>query len=77
MGIPQAAYRDIAVVEDVCIQVAVLVIVEEGGVGTEPGFGQVEFFGFFGKGEVPVVNVKVVVMVVTLQVPRITYIDIE
>src|SRR5690606_31908747 len=76
-GIAQTAYRYIAVVQDVHVQVSVPIVVEKGGMGGEAGLGKAVFVGPFGKGEVPVVYIEVVVVVVALHISRIADVDVQ
>ena len=75
--ITKAANGDVAIVEDIGVQIPILVIIKKGGMCGKACFGQVVFFCFFGKGQIPIVDVEVVIVVIAFHVPCITDIDVQ
>ena len=77
IGIVQGIDRDGAVVDHKTIEVAVAVIVKKSDLGSVGGYAEPVFVGGFGKGEVMIVDIELVLAVAIAHMPGVADIDVE
>ena len=76
VDIAQTGDGNKTVIEDVGIQVAVLVVIQEAGMGGEAILVQVVFCGCLGKAEVSIIDEELIGTVVALYMSGVADIDI-